>query len=149
MDDMEKLDVGWALKHGLTDIDQAHEQRLAAEALAAEEARSAERTARQRAKQAKDARMVEILTKHPDRFAVSINGRLVVPGKKSVELACPCGFKPQEILDRLGEAMEYTFNGVLAENFTNHNGQARVVVSDLNCPSCGKKVLYRLIPIPW
>jgi len=145
----ERKDVEFMMAHKLTDLGLAHEQRLKAEADAAETIRVAELAMREKAKQAKDEYLIEILMKHPDRWVASINGRKVVPGKKTVELKCPCGFSPPEILSKLGDVMQATFRGLLAENFANHNGSAQVIVSDLKCPKCGKRVLYRLIPIPY
>jgi hypothetical protein len=150
LDIEEKLDLGWLVKYKLEDMDTARTQRLAALAMAAAANEEARRLAREKGRLEREARLKEILVKHPDRWIVSIDNKRIVPGKKAISFSCPkCGAELPLILQSLGDAMGGTFERMGIGDFSNGSGHARIVVSDLNCSKCKEHLTYRCLPLPF
>jgi hypothetical protein len=150
MEISEKLDLAWMVAHGTKSIDEAHTARLLAEETARLAAIEAKRLSRERAQQERIERLKGILGRNPSRWTVSIDGNLVVLGKKSaVLIPCPgCGKSLDEVLGRMGDCMEHTFSKFWSEDFSNGDGRPSTHNSEVSC-RCGKRSLFRIITVPY
>ena len=150
MDESERKDVEWMIARGMRDLNAAHEARVKNEAEAAEAAREVRRIKVEQGRREHDARLLAILAKHPTRWAISIDGRLVVPDKKKgVRVECPsCKTQLSEVMEKLCWVMEQTYEKFWAENFHSGNGRLNMINSDTTC-ACGQRVTYRVISVPY
>jgi len=149
LDDEEKLDVGWLVKYKLEDMDTAHTQRLAALATANAAALEARRAKVEKERRERHERLRAILARNPTRWAVSIEGKLVVADKKGVHLECPkCGVELSQILDDLSLAMEQCYEKFWVSDFRSGNRRPSAIASDATC-ACGKKSPFRIVTVPY
>lgn len=150
MDENERKDIEWMVKHGTQDLNAAHEARLKVESEIAESAQETRRIVREQAKAEKEERLRGILAQHPDRFCVSINGRRILPDKKGrFSFECACGTELPEILEHLGDVLEHTFAELWLDDFTNGDGRSRGYNSETTCPQCKARCLYRVLSLPY
>ena len=148
MEDGERKDVEWALAHGCVDLKLAHAARLKAEAEAAEAAQEARRAKVEKERRERHERLRAILARNPTRWAVSIEGKLVVADKKGVHLECPkCGVELSQILDDLTLAMEQCYPQFWKSNFSS-GGRPSTIASDATC-ACGKRSRFWVITVPY
>ena len=145
-----RADMDYCLREGLKDLTLAHSRRLDDEEKVRFAAIEAKRSSREKARQERIERLKGILGRNPTRWTVSIDGKLVVLGKKSaVLIPCPgCGKSLDEVLDRLGDCMEHTFSKFWSEDFSNGDGRPSTHISEVSC-RCGKRSLFRIITVPY
>ena len=152
IDESDRKDLEWALKHKLEDLTLAHTQRLKVEADLAEAAREVARLRREKARLEHDTKFRELLAKNQDRWVVSLNGQRIVVGKKSTTVTptCPkCGMELGEILEDLCRIMENAFPKFWDGNFTSSDGRCLPVASNTTCGKCKETVQYRCLAIPF
>lgn len=151
METEDRLDLEYALKNKLTDLNVARDQRMAALAEAKAAAEKARLIAQAAARKEREEKLRTMLAKNPDRFVVSIDGQLV-KGKKAetASFVCPkCGAELPQVLETLREVMEATFPRLAAGDFSNSNGQPRAVANEYTCGKCSQHLLYRTIAVPY
>lgn len=144
-----KADTEFALKNQLTDLKLAHQRRLAEEEKARLAGIEAKRLSREKAQSERRARLRVVLKENPDRWVASINNERVLVGRKDVSFECQCGTELLEVLDRLGDLMELTFQGLANADFSNGDGHPHSWNSEARCPKCGSRCLFRVITVPY
>ncbi len=162
----DKKDMEYALKHGMTNIDEAHAKRIAEEKTA-ETKKIQDRLAMMAAvDKARDQRCREVLADNPDRFVVSIGRKKVAPkkgllGKDRLKFHCiHCGAELDWIASQLmgmaemvwGDTRRLPSDGepTITDPFERDNwGRSRGMIDTLKCPSCAKSMEVRIVLIPY
>jgi hypothetical protein len=161
----DKKDMEYALKHRMTNIDEAHAKRIDEEK-AVETKRIQDRIAMiAEVNKARDQRCREVLADNPDRFVVSIGRKKVAPkkgllGKERLKFHCMhCGAELDWIASQLMSMAEQVWGNtrrlpteepVIEDPFDQDQwGRSRGMADVIMCPSCAKSMEVRIILIPY